>query len=71
LNRAANKAYVRDALTTAEGKLRARGGASRITWMVLGIVAAAVTGAVIVWQVVDQAEEPDVGPDKEPKAEHM
>ncbi|WP_457973665.1 hypothetical protein [Arthrobacter sp. D1-17] len=71
MNRAANKVYVRDALTMAEGKLRARGGASRITWMVLGIVAAAVTGAVIVWQVVDHSDEPDAGPDKEPNAEHM
>lgn len=71
MNRAANKVYVQDALTMAEGKLRARGGASRITWMVLGIVAAAVTGAVIVWQVADHSDEPDAGPDKEPNAEHM
>jgi hypothetical protein len=39
--------------------------------MVLGIVAAAVTGAVVVWQVLDHSEEQDAVPDKEPKAEHM
>lgn len=68
MKRAGNKVDVRDALTIAEGKLRAGGGASRITWMVLGILAAAVTGAVVVWQVVDHSEVPDAEPDKEPKA---
>jgi hypothetical protein len=71
LNRAANEVYVREALTAVEGKLRTGGGASRITWMVLGIVAAAVTGAVVVWQVVDHSEEQELEPDKEPKAEHL
>jgi hypothetical protein len=71
LNRAAKKVYVTDALTIAEDKLRTRGGASRVAWMVLGIVAAAVTGAVVVWQVLDHSEEQDAVPDKEPKAEHM
>jgi hypothetical protein len=71
LKRAAKKVYVTDALTIAEDKLRPRGGASRVAWMVLGIVAAAVTGAVVVWQVLDHSEEQDAAPDKEPKAEHM
>lgn len=71
MNRAANKVYVRDALTIAEGKLRTRGRASRMTWMVLGVVAAIVTGAVVVWQVLDHTEEREVEQDKEPKAEHV
>lgn len=71
MNRAAKKVYVRDALTSVEGKLRTRGGASRIAWMVLGIVAAAVTGAVVVWQVVDHSDEQEAEPEKEAKAEHL
>jgi hypothetical protein len=71
LNRPANKVYVRDALTRVEGKLRTRGRASRAAWMTLGILAALVTGAVVVWQVLDHSEDPDVEPDKEPRAEHM
>lgn len=55
----------------AEGNSRARGGASRIAWMVLGIVAAAVTGAVVVWQVLDHSEDRESEPEKEPGAEHM
>ncbi len=71
MNRDGNKVHVRDAPTMAEGKLRAGGGASRITWMVLGILAAAVTGAVVVWQIIDHSEVPDREPAKEPKAEHL
>lgn len=71
LKRAANKARVRDASTVAEGKFRTRGGASRIAWMVLGIVAAAVTGAVVVWQVLDHSEDQELEPEKGPGAEHM
>jgi len=71
LKRAANKARFRDALTMAEGNSRARGGASRIAWIVLGIVAAAVTGAVVVWQVLDHSEDRKPEPEKDPGAEHM
>lgn len=71
LNRAANKGYVRDALTMAEGKLRARRGASRVAWMILGIVAAVVTGAVVVWQVLDHSDDQEPAPEKDPAAEHM
>ena len=55
----------------AEGNSRARGGASRIAWIVLGIVAAAVTGAVVVWQVLDHSEDRKPEPEKDPGAEHM
>jgi hypothetical protein len=71
LKRAGNKARFRDALTMAEGNSRARGGASRIAWIVLGIVAAAVTGAVVVWQVLDHSEDQKPEPEKDPGAEHM
>ena len=55
----------------AEGTGRAKAGASRIAWMVLGIVAAAVTGAVVVWQVLDHSEDQETEPEKDPRAEHM
>lgn len=71
MNRAANKVYVRDALTIAEGKLRTRRGASRIAWMILGIAAAAATGAVVVWQVLDQADDQNPEPEKDSGAEHL
>lgn len=71
MNRARKKVYVRDALTNAEGKLRTRGGAPRIAWMILGIVAAAATGAVVVWQVLDQTDDQESEPEKESGAQHL
>jgi hypothetical protein len=57
-------------LNRAEQQLRSGGRAARTAWLVLGILAAAVTASVIVWQVLDRSEEPDV-PDEEARTEHM
>jgi hypothetical protein len=70
LNRAAGRAHAREALNRAERQLRSGGRAARTAWLVLGILAAAVTASVIVWQVLDRSEEPDV-PDEEARTEHM
>ena len=71
MNRAANKVHAREALSRAEKRLRSGGRASRIAWLVLGILAAAVTGSVIVWQVLERSEEPEAAPDGEPRTENI
>ena len=71
LNRAAKRVHAREALSRAERQLRKGGRAARTAWLVLGILAAAVTASVIVWQVLERSEEPDVASDEEAKTEHM
>jgi hypothetical protein len=71
MNRAANKVHAREALSRAEKHLRSGGRASRTAWLVLGILAAAVTGSVIVWQVLERSEEPSSAPDEESRKESM
>ena len=71
LNRAAKKVDAREALNRAERKLRSTGRVSRAAWLIAGVVAAAVTLSVIVWEVLDRSEEPETAPDEEPRTEHM
>jgi hypothetical protein len=58
-NRAGDNVRVREAVGRAERKLRSAGKVSRTAWLIAGILAAAVTGSVIVWQVLDRSGEPD------------
>jgi hypothetical protein len=72
LNRAADGMQVRETLSRAERKLRSARQASRTAWLVAGILAAAVTGSVIVWQILDRSGEPEATPDREEaRTEHM
>ncbi|KRE68391.1 hypothetical protein ASG92_00450 [Arthrobacter sp. Soil736] len=71
MNRAANKIHAREALSRAEKRLRSGGRGSRTAWLVLGILAAAVTGSVIVWQVLERSEEADTAPEEESRTENM
>lgn len=71
MNRAANKIHAREALSRAEKRLRSGGRASRTAWLILGILAAAVTASVIVWQVLERSEEPETAPDGESRTENM
>jgi hypothetical protein len=71
LSRGTDGVQIREALSRAERKLRSTRQASRTAWLIAGIVAAAVTGSVIVWQVLDRSGEPEATPDRKAPTEHM